>query len=162
MSRKAIFLFPPCCFVSVACVQTSLLPQGDVCTQATFQECWFPSVSFTSNSSFSFKIVWPASVHQPLFEAEMLPQRSFLVGYSRLLVCQIHFNNWWVTRLILKINLSISRTETRNVRFFHLCLFYVAFSILCVSIYAAMKMLERKLLDVLITVPWVLTDSAFH
>ena len=33
---------------------------------------------------------------------------------------------------------------------------------LCVSIYAAMKMLERKLLDVLITVPWVFTDSAFH
>ena len=123
MSRKAIFLFPPCCFVSVACVQTSLLLRGDVCTQATFQECWFPSASFTSNSSFSFKIVWPASVHQPLFEAEMLPQRSFLVGFSRLLVCQIHFNNWWVTRLILKINLSISRTETRNVRFFHFCLF---------------------------------------
>ena len=33
-----------------------------------FQERCFPSVSFTSNSNFSFKIVWPASVHQPLFE----------------------------------------------------------------------------------------------
>ena len=33
-----------------------------------FQERCFPSVSFTSNSNFSFKIVWPASVHQPRFE----------------------------------------------------------------------------------------------
>ena len=33
-----------------------------------FQERCFPSVSFTSNSNFSFKIVWLASVHQPFFE----------------------------------------------------------------------------------------------
>ena len=32
---------------------------------------------------------------------------------------------------------------------------------LCVSIYAAMKMLETKLLYVLIAVPWFFTDSAF-
>ena len=33
---------------------------------------------------------------------------------------------------------------------------------LCVSIYVAMKMLERKLLFVLIVVPWVFTDSSYH
>ena len=40
---------------------------------------------------------------QPLFinrflKSEILPQRSLLVGFSRLLVCQIHFNNWWMIR----------------------------------------------------------------
>ena len=63
-----------------------------------FQERCFPSVSFTSNSNFSFKIVWLASVHQALLKSEILPQRSLFVGFSRLLVCQIHFNNWWVVR----------------------------------------------------------------
>ena len=33
---------------------------------------------------------------------------------------------------------------------------------LCVSMYAAMKILERKLLCVLTAVSWVFTDSAFH
>ena len=49
-----------------------------------FQERCFPSVSFTSNSNFYFKIVWPASQE--------------FVGYSRLLVDQIHFNIRWVVR----------------------------------------------------------------
>ena len=79
MSRKAIFLFLPCCFVSGG-------------------RAAFLSVSFTSNSNFSFKIVWLASVHQALLKSEILPQRSLFVGFSRLLVCQIHFNNWWVVR----------------------------------------------------------------
>ena len=63
-----------------------------------FQERCFPSVSFTSNSNFSFKIVWLASVHQALLKSEILPQRSLFLGFSRLRVCQIHFNNWWVVR----------------------------------------------------------------
>ena len=33
-----------------------------------FRSATFLSVSFTSNNNFSFKIVWSASVHQPLFE----------------------------------------------------------------------------------------------
>ena len=63
-----------------------------------FRRAAFLSVSFTSNSNFSFKIVWLASVHQALLKSEILPQRSLFVGFSRLLVCQIHFNNWWVVR----------------------------------------------------------------
>ena len=47
MSQKAIFLF----FLVVL-----------------FQEDCLPSVNFTSDSNFSFKIVWPASVLQPFFE----------------------------------------------------------------------------------------------
>ena len=51
---------------------------------------------------------------------------------------------------------------------------YVAFSnryglksillklLICVSMYAAMKILERKLLCVLTAVSWVFTESAFH
>ena len=63
-----------------------------------FQERCFSSVSFTSNSNFYFKIVWPASVHQPLFEIWNASQRSLFVGYSRLLVDQIHFNIRCVVR----------------------------------------------------------------
>ena len=39
----------------------------------------------------------PLSINRFL-KSEILPQRSLFVGYSRLLVCQIHFNNWWVVR----------------------------------------------------------------
>ena len=63
-----------------------------------FQERCFPSVSVTSNSNFSFKIVWPASVHQPVFEIWNTSSEEFVRGFSRLLVCQIPFNNWWVIR----------------------------------------------------------------
>ena len=63
-----------------------------------FQEHCFPSVSVTSNSNFSFKIVWPASVHQPVFEIWNTSSEEFVRGFSRLLVCQIPFNNWWVIR----------------------------------------------------------------
>ena len=53
-----------------------------------FRRSAFLSVSFTSNSNFSFKIVWLASVHQALLKSEILsPQRSLFVGFSRLLVC---------------------------------------------------------------------------
>ena len=53
-----------------------------------FRRAAFLSVSFTSNSNFSFKIVWLASVHQALLKFEILsPQRSLFVGFSRLLVC---------------------------------------------------------------------------
>ena len=31
-------------------------------------------------------------------KSEILPLRSLFVGFSRLLVCQIHFDNWWVVR----------------------------------------------------------------
>ena len=39
----------------------------------------------------------PLSINRFL-KSEILPQRSLFVGFSRLLVCQIHFNNWWVVR----------------------------------------------------------------
>ena len=39
----------------------------------------------------------PLSINRFL-KSEILPQRSLFVGFSRLLVCQIHFNNWWVIR----------------------------------------------------------------
>ena len=39
----------------------------------------------------------PLSMHQPLFEIWTTSSEEF-VGFSRLLVCQIHFNNWWVVR----------------------------------------------------------------
>ena len=60
--------------------------------QSSFLSCFgraaFLPVSFTSNSNFSFKIVWLASVHQALLKSEILsPQRSLFVGFSRLLVC---------------------------------------------------------------------------
>ena len=64
-----------------------------------FQERCFPSVSFTSNSNFSFKIVWPASVHQPLFEIWNTSSEEFV---RRILkaksIGQIHFNIRWVVR----------------------------------------------------------------
>ena len=54
-----------------------------------FRRAAFLSLSFTSNSNFSFKIVWLASVHQVLLKSEILsPQRSLFVGFSRLLSCQ--------------------------------------------------------------------------
>ena len=37
-----------------------------------FQERCFPSVSVTSNSNFSFKIVWPASVKMYILEDFLL------------------------------------------------------------------------------------------
>ena len=53
-----------------------------------FRRAAFLSVSFTSNSNFSFKIVWLASVHQAHLKSEILsPQGSLFVGFSRLLVC---------------------------------------------------------------------------
>ena len=39
----------------------------------------------------------PLSINRFL-KSEILPQRNLFVGFSRLLVCQIHFNNWWVIR----------------------------------------------------------------
>ena len=51
-----------------------------------FQERCFPSVSVTSNSNFSFKIVWLASVHQPVFEIWNTSSEEFVRGFSRLLV----------------------------------------------------------------------------
>ena len=39
----------------------------------------------------------PLSMHQPLFEIWNTSSEEF-VGFSRLLVCQIHFNNWWDVR----------------------------------------------------------------
>ena len=52
-----------------------------------FRRAAFLSVSFTSNSNFSFKIVWLASVHQAHLKFEILsPQRSLFLGFSRLLV----------------------------------------------------------------------------
>ena len=39
----------------------------------------------------------PLSINRFL-KSEILPQRSLFVGLSRLLVCQVHFNNWWVIR----------------------------------------------------------------
>ena len=39
----------------------------------------------------------PLSINRSL-KSEILPQRSLFVGFSRLLVCLIHFNNWWVVR----------------------------------------------------------------
>ena len=39
----------------------------------------------------------PLSINRFL-KSEILPQRSLFVGFSRLLVCQIHFNNWWLVR----------------------------------------------------------------
>ena len=39
----------------------------------------------------------PLSINRFL-KSEILPPRSLFVGFSRLLVCQIHFNNWWVIR----------------------------------------------------------------
>ena len=54
-----------------------------------FRRAAFLSVSFTSNSNFSFKIVWLASVYLALLKSEILsPQRSLFVGFSRLLACQ--------------------------------------------------------------------------
>ena len=83
MSRKAIFLSLPCCFVSGG--RTAFL-----------------SVSFTSNSNFSFKIVWLASVHQALLKSEILsPQRSLFVGFLRpssLVKQALLINNWWMIR----------------------------------------------------------------
>ena len=53
-----------------------------------FRRAAFLSVSFTSDSNFSSKIVWLASVHQALLKSEIpSPQRSFFVGFSRLVVC---------------------------------------------------------------------------
>ena len=64
-----------------------------------FKRAAFVSVSFTSNGHFSLKILCVACVHQALLKSEIFsPQRSLFVGFSRLLVCQIHFNNWWVIR----------------------------------------------------------------
>ena len=53
-----------------------------------FRSAALLSVSFTSNSNFSFKIVWLASVHQALLKSEILPLRSLFVGFSRLIICQ--------------------------------------------------------------------------
>ena len=53
-----------------------------------FRRAAFLSVSFTSDSNFSSKIVWLASVHQALLKSEIPSlQRSFFVGFSRLVVC---------------------------------------------------------------------------
>ena len=41
-----------------------------------FRRAAFLSVSFTSNSNFSFKIVWLASVYQALLKSEILSPRS--------------------------------------------------------------------------------------
>ena len=64
-----------------------------------FQERCFPSVSFTSNSNFYFKIMWPASVHQPLFEIWNTSSEEFV---RRILkaksIGQIHFNIRWAVR----------------------------------------------------------------
>ena len=65
-----------------------------------FQERCFPSVNFTSNSIFFFQN-WVASLCMSInrfLKSEILPQRSLLLGFSRLLVCQFHFNNWQVIR----------------------------------------------------------------
>ena len=43
-----------------------------------FQEDCFPSVSVNSNRNFSFKIVWPTSVHQPLFEIWNTSSKEFV------------------------------------------------------------------------------------
>ena len=57
--------------------------------------------------------------------------------------------------------LLMSHREKHHVAFSNSC-FKDGFLLkLCVSIYAAMKMLETKLLYVLIAVPWFFTDSAF-
>ena len=63
-----------------------------------FQERCFPSVSFTSNSNFSFKIVWPASVH---VSTAFWNLKYFLRGVRRILKASClsnQFNNWWVVR----------------------------------------------------------------
>ena len=39
----------------------------------------------------------PLSINRFL-KSEILPQRSLFVGCSRLLACQIHFNDWWVVK----------------------------------------------------------------
>ena len=54
-----------------------------------FRRAAFLSVIFTAYSKFSFKIVWPVSVHQALLKSEILPPGgSLFVGFSRLLVFQ--------------------------------------------------------------------------
>ena len=82
MSRKTIFLFLPCC-----CFFSGVL---------------LPSVSFTSNSNFSFKIVWPASVHQPLLRGEMYIEQGLrlkCVFTSMIAFSHFSFNvvPWYTT-----------------------------------------------------------------
>ena len=69
-----------------------------------FRRAAFLSVSFTSNSSFSLKIVWLARVHQALLKSEIFsPQRTWEEFIRRILkasrLCNKRFElSWWMIR----------------------------------------------------------------
>ena len=121
-------------------------------------KCVFMSIN---DSFFSFFVECWALVYNRFKKIVSVSDTSVVnfiasraVGWSKF-NCSVNLKKSTMSGLLM------SHTEKHHVAFSNSC-FKDGFLLkLCVSIYAAMKMLETKLLYVLIAVPWFFTDSAF-